>query len=370
MKAVANDRRRKTREPGRVYAMKKFLILILALALCLGGMCASAEEINWRACEGGELTVYVACGDEHGAAVLKAFQQKTGVNITYMRLSGNACYNRILSERDDPEADVWYGGTCDPFIAAAKEDLLYPYANFEHAPYKSESYGVGEPYWFGIYSGYIGFICDMGALEAAGVEPPRSWEDLAKPAYAGMICMANPAEASTGMMTVSILMQIYGEDRAMELVSAIDKNVISYVRTGAGVAARVAEGGAAIGVGFLHNGLQYIEEGSEKLQLVAPEEGTGCEVGGAAIVKGCKHLDAAKLFMAFAMSPEAQEIGQTVGSLQFLTVEGARDPEAAQAVTDMGVKLIDYDSTWTGENRDHIIEAWTSAADMSKVEGD
>ena len=348
--------------------MKRFLVCLLALALGMSCACAQAEGIDWRACEGGELMVYVSSGDEHGATILKEFQKKTGINIAYARISGNACLNRIEDEREDPKADVWLGGTCDPYISAASEGLLYAYEGFRHAPYKSASYGVGEPYWFGIYSGYVGFICDMDALSAAGVEPPRSWEDLAKPEYAGMICMANANSASTGLLTASTLIQLFGEERAMELIEAIDGNVSAYVRSGSGVAARVADGRAAIGVGFLHNGLMYIEEGHENLELFAPSEGTSYEVGAAAILEGCKHLQEAKLLMAYLMTPECQELGQTVGSLQFLTVEGAQDPAAAQAILDLGVKLIDYDAVWTGEHKDEILQMWSGAVSAEKIE--
>ena len=103
------------------------------------------------------------------------------------------------------------------------------------------------------------------------------------------------------------------------------------------------------------------------IQLFAPSEGTGYEVGGTAIINGCKNLEEAKLFIEFALTPECQEIGQTVGSLQFLTVEGAKDPESAQSLLDMGIKLIDYDSAWTGANKNHLIEAWTGAINADKV---
>ena len=91
-------------------------------------------------------------------------------------------------------------------------------------------------------------------------------------------------------------------------------------------------------------------------------------MGGTAILEGAKHLDEARLFLAFAMSPECQEIGQTAGALQFLTVQGARDPESAQRLVDMGVNLIDYNSVWTGENKDHLIEVWSSVSSAEKIE--
>ena len=347
--------------------MKWLTALFLTIVLSLCCISVSAEGIDWRAFEGGELSIYVGCDEEHGAAVAQAFEEKTGIRTSFARFSGNECYTRILQEREDPQADVWYGGTWDHYIAAEKQGLLYEYADFAHTPYKSKNYGIGEPSWFGIYSGYIGFICDMDALERAGVEAPASWEDLTDPKYAGMICMANPSVTGTGVMTVSILCQRFGEERAMELLSAIDANVAVYVNVGSNVGAAVAQGEAAIGVGFLHTGLMYIDGGYDNLRLFAPSEGTGYEVGGTAIIAGAKHLDEAKLFLAFAMSPECQEIGQTVGAMQFLTVEGARNPALAQMLVDMGINLIDYNSVWTGENKDRLIEAWCSVASMDKI---
>ena len=75
-----------------------------------------------------------------------------------------------------------------------------------------------------------------------------------------------------------------------------------------------------------------------------------------------------RAFIEFALTPECQEIGQTVGSLQFLTVNGAKDPEAAQELVDMGIKLINYDSQWTGANKNMLIEKWNSAISNDKIQ--
>ncbi len=354
--------------------MKKILVMLLALILVVGCMSAMAEEIDWRALEGGELMMYGGCDEPHVAAVAQAFEEKTGIKVSYQRMSGNDCYNRILEERENPQADVWFGGTWDPYIAAANEGLLYEYSDCVHAPYKSEKFGVGEPYWFGIYSGYIGFICDAEELEARGLEVPQSWEDLMDPKYEGLIVMANPGATGTGVMTTSILFQIFGDkekplaeqQNVLDMIAAMDKNVTTYVKTGSGTSHNVALGEAAIGVGFLHTGLMYLKQDYDFV-LVGPAEGTGYEVGGTAIIEGCKNLDEAKLFIQFALTPECQEIGQRDGidALQFLTVEGAHDPELASSL--LGTKLIDYDSEWTGAHKNEIIEAWNSVISSDKI---
>lgn len=351
--------------------MKRILAMLLVAILAFGIVPAMAEtgEIDWRAFEGGELMMYGGSDEEHVAAVARGFEEKTGIKTSYIRMSGNDCYTRILEERENPQGDVWYGGTWDPYIAAALEGLLHEYDDCINVKnLKEPNYAVGVPAWFGIYSGYIGFICDMEALEEAGVEAPTSWEDLTKDIYRDMIVMANPGATGTGVMCTSILFQIFGEEKALEMIAAIDPNVVQYVKTGSGTSNMVALGEAAIGVGFLHTGLMYQEDGYDNIELFAPSEGTGYEVGGTAIINGCKNLDEAKLFIEYALTPECQEIGQSVGSLQFLTVEGAKDPESAQALLDMGIKLIDYDSSWTGANKNHLIERWTSAINADKTE--
>ena len=346
------------------------LVIVLMMVLSMALVGAHAEEINWRAYEGSELMVYGGSDEAHVAAVCKAFEEKTGIRTSYIRLSGNDCFTRIKEERDNPQADVWYGGTWDPYIAAANEGLLYAYEDCQGAQnYRSEQYGVGFPYWFGIYSGWIGFICDGEELEARGVPIPTSWEDLTKPEYENLLVLANPGATGTGVMVTSILFQIFGEEKALEMIAAMDKNVTTYVKTGSGTSHQVALGEAAVGVGFLHTGLDYkVNQGYDNFVLCGPSEGTGYEVGGAAIIEGCKHLDEAKLFIEFALTPECQEIGATVGSLQFLTVNGAHDPEAAQELVDMGIKLIDYDSQWTGAHKNELIEKWNSAISSDKLQ--
>ena len=36
----------------------------------------------------------------------------------------------------------------------------------------------------------------------------------------------------------------------------------------------------------------------------------------------------------------------------------------------MGIKLINYDSEWTGANKDMIINAWNSAISQDKIQKD
>lgn len=79
-----------------------------------------------------------------------------------------------------------------------------------------------------------------------------------------------------------------------------------------------------------------------------------------AIIKGAPDLEEAKAFINWCLSPACQEIGQNyTDSYQFLTNSDSKTPEEALALKD--TKLIDYDFSWSGENKDRLLEAWNNA---------
>ncbi|MFM8320656.1 MAG: iron ABC transporter substrate-binding protein, partial [Chloroflexota bacterium] len=101
------------------------------------------------------------------------------------------------------------------------------------------------------------------------------------------------------------------------------------------------------------------------LQLTFPKEGTGYEIGGMAIIKGAKHMQAAKLWFDWELTAEAQSLGPKYNAFQAPTVKDAvaSRPELMQA------KLINYDFQWAGSNKKAFVEKFTNeiaAADNLK----
>ncbi|MCA9974997.1 MAG: extracellular solute-binding protein, partial [Anaerolineales bacterium] len=87
-----------------------------------------------------------------------------------------------------------------------------------------------------------------------------------------------------------------------------------------------------------------------------PEEGTGYEIGGVAIVKGAQHLDAAKKWYDWALTPEAQALGPKYTAYQAPTVGGVdlAYPELLE------VNLINYDFQWAGDNKKANVDRFTN----------
>jgi ABC-type Fe3+ transport system substrate-binding protein len=69
-----------------------------------------------------------------------------------------------------------------------------------------------------------------------------------------------------------------------------------YTKSGAAPAKFVGQGEAAVAIVFSHDIVNEIENNKMPLVLTFPEEGTGYEIGGMALLKGAKNMQAAKLW--------------------------------------------------------------------------
>lgn len=308
-----------------------------------------------------ELIVYGSCEEDYLAAACKNFEKLYGVKVSYQRLSTGEVYAKIKEEKGKPSADVWFGGTTDPYNEAKNDGLLYAYTPENAVNLKSEVYKDPDGYWHGIYSGYLGFICNKEELDRLNLPVPQDWDDLMAPMYKGMIAFSNPGTSGTGKQFINMMVMLYDKDEqmAMEYFKALDENIVQYPKSGAGPSKLVGPGEIVIAVGFLHDGIKQIIDGYDNLVLIGPASGTSFEVGATAIFEGAEHMEAAKAFVNYALSPDCQELGKENSSYQFLTVTTAKDPEEAAQVAD--TKLMDYDFQWAGENAARLVELWSES---------
>ena len=330
--------------------MKKTLALLLALIMVIALAAPTAfademEDLVAAAKEEGELVVYGSCEEEYLAAACENFQKLYGIKVSYQRLSTGEVPAKIEEENGNPSADVWFGGTNNPYDELAGKGFLEPYEAINASHLLSPLYKNPDNYWYGIYTGILGFMVNTDELERMGLEAPQSWDDLLKPEYKGLIWLSNYKTAGTPKLVANLMIQLKGHDEGIQYLVDLDKNVEVYTKSGSGPSKNVGTGECVIGIGFLHDGItQIIDNGYENVALVIPADGTTCEIGPVAIFKGAAHPNAAKLFVEYALSPDCVELADDNGSYQFLVIDNAEQPEAAvQFGLDPGLVWDGYD---------------------------
>lgn len=332
----------------------KSLMLVLMVAL-LGLSCGKSEDKE-AVKDSGSLTFYAGLQEDHAAMIAKEFESETGIKTSFVRMSSGEVLARLKAEKNNMSASVWYGGPIDAFVAADQEGLIEKYNSPEAANIKDE-FKSADSTWNGIYVGYLGFVGNETILAEKGIEMPTSWEDLLKPEYKGEIVVAHPGSSGTAYTMLATVVQLMGEDAAMEYFKEFNGQVRQYTKSGTAPGRMVGQGEATIGITFLHDAIKYKKEGYEDIIIAAPSEGTGFEIGGVALLKNGPDQDNGKKFIDWVLTKEVQEKGKTVGSFQFLTNMNAIPPEEAMSIKD--TELIDYDFDWAGKNRVRLVERFS-----------
>jgi iron(III) transport system substrate-binding protein len=307
-------------------------------------------------------SLVVYCSHDPDACELAAqtFQRETGIETAIIRKPTGEFYAQIRAERANPRADLWYGGTIDPFLQAAAEGLFVAYRSpgvAELQPWARRATERSDYKVAAIYRIIIGFGTSPTILTQKELVAPRCWADLVSPAYKKEIELSNPVTSGTGYTILATLITLYGEDGAFDYLKKLQPNVVRFTQSGTAQGPSVARGEVGVGVTFVHEFITQKLAGFE-VAIAIPCEGTGDALGGMAILNGAPHPDEARIFYDWALTKAAQELANRTRNL--LVPAHARAEIRAEAAAFANVKTLDVDPAKFGDPdlRKRLLARW------------
>jgi putative spermidine/putrescine transport system substrate-binding protein len=238
---------------------------------------------------------------------LQAIKQKTGVTIPPDNKNSGQALAQLVAEKASPVADITYLGIT--FGIQAKKDGVV--SAYKPAFWNEIPDGLKDPdgYWFTIHSGTLGFMVNVDALKGKPI--PRSWADLLKPEYKGLVGYLDPASAFVGYVGAVAINSARGGTLdnftpAIEYFKALKKNEpivpkqTSY--------ARVLSGEIAILLDYDFNAYRARYKDKANVAFVIPAEGTAVVPYVMSLVARAPDADNAKKALDFIMSNEGQAI--------------------------------------------------------------
>lgn len=130
--------------------------------------------------------------------MLKLIGQRLNIAIPPDNKNSGQSLAALIAEKANPVADIVYlGGQVGPQAREAGVVTQYKPQRWDEIP---ASLKDPEGYWFTIHSGTLGLFVNTAALRGRPV--PRSWKDLLKPEYKGIVGYLNPASAAVGQVGV------------------------------------------------------------------------------------------------------------------------------------------------------------------------
>ena len=276
-----------TRSPAAVLA------LVLAASAPLAGCKGDGRT---------RLLVY----SPHGTDLLEetevAFEaEHPEVDLQWLDMGSQEVYERVRTERANPQASVWWGAPQTLFMQAAEEDLLEPFRPaFAGALPATSKDSLGR--WYGTFLTPEGLMVNTAAVDSADI--PRTWDALLEPEWKDRILIRSPLESGT-MRTLwgaMILRQPTVED-GYRWLARLDVNTKAYTADPTQLYLRLGRGEADLTLWNLPDA--FLQAESYPFAFSAPATGTVVLVDGIAIPAGAPQPALARQFVDFVTSTGA-----------------------------------------------------------------
>jgi putative spermidine/putrescine transport system substrate-binding protein len=239
--------------------------------------------------------------------VLKKFTDVTGIAApTDNRTSGESLTS-LIADKDHPIADfVYFGG--DYALRAKDAGVIAPYRSkyWNSVP---ESLRDPEGYWTALHTGAIGFFINKAAFGKRAI--PRSWADLLKPEYDGVVGYYDVVLSAAGYVTaLAVNIGLGGTlenfDPAVQYFVKLQKNHPIIPRNTA--YARVLSGEIPLLIDFDFNAYRALHRDKANVEVVIPKEGTVSFPYVLTLVKNAPREANGKQAIDFALSDEGQKM--------------------------------------------------------------
>lgn len=277
----------------------KTLISCCVLAAGLLGSAAHAQNT----------AICYSCPEEWAdwGSQLRAVKQEINVAVPFDSKNSGQALAQMVAEKDNPVADfadlgITFG------IQAQQLGLTQAYKPpfFDQIPADLKD---PDGHWFTIHTGAVGFFVNKDVLGKLPV--PRSWKDLLKPEYKGLVGYYDPTSAFIGYIAamaanISLGGSLDNFAPGMTYFQQLKKN--SPIVVNQTSYARVLSGEIAILVDADFNANRGKYKDKANVEFVMPAEGSLSVPYVMVLAKNAPHPEAAKKVLDFLLSDKGQTI--------------------------------------------------------------
>ncbi len=347
---------------GKIAAAVTVSAMALALASCSGpGNAAGGDSPT-----SGEVSLIAYSGvwqDQYNAAVIEPFKAKyPDIKITYSSKRSSAeMLSALQGQKGKPSTDV---AIMDNSVSTSgnKQGLFEKIdaAGVPNLANVADEFQNKEGFGPVVMLDAIGLVYDTATFPT----PPESWNVLWDPAYAGKINV-NAPPSLLGLSLTAITSKMEGED----YTKSIDKAVARLQELAPAVQTfapnpdeyqSIITGQTVLGLGQNARGQFYSDQSNKKMGVTFPKEGTVYQINTINLVKDAPHSAAAKTFIDYALSAEAQ--AAFAEKLFYApSVTNAKLPDDVKnrvVPTDGSLNIVPLDVDFLSSARDKWTDTW------------
>ena len=253
--------------------MKKYICLIFLFILLITTGCSK---------KAGQVVIYTSMEENRNKALKEQLAEKfpdKDIVVQYLSTGNSAA--KIKNEGTNVEADIVLDLETAHMVEL--EENFADFSSFDTSIYLD---GVNKSNRYLTWTKYtMALIIDKNYFDKHNLSVPKTYDDLLKSEYRNLIAIPDPKTSGTGYAFYLNVVNIMGEDKAIEYFKKLKNNLREFTTSGSGPTNLLKQGEIAIAMGMTSQGVEAINEGYN-FKIVSLKTGAPYNTTSFGIIKG------------------------------------------------------------------------------------
>lgn len=255
-----------------------------------------------------KLVIYSPHGKEMLGEFEKLFEAAhPDVDVQWLDMGSQEVFDRVSTESQNPQADIWWGSPSTMFIRAEKLGLLQKYKPTwaDKVPVYAKS---KNDFWYGTFSTPQVIAFNSNKLSAD--KAPKDWNEIVDPEWRGKVVFRNPLASGTlraifcSMLARSVT-QTGNEEQGWKWLRQLDSNTIAYAADPTQMYNKLGGQNEVVTLWNMPDMILQKDKYHYPFGYNIPQSGTVVLTDGIAIIKGTKNEALADSFYEFVTTQQS-----------------------------------------------------------------
>jgi len=320
--------------------LKKLLILLFGCAYlfisCLPLYAQSKKQV----------VLYTALDQIFSEPIIQDFEQETGIKVKVVydteAAKTTGLVNRLIAEKDNPNADVFWNNEIARSILLKDKGILASYISAQAKDIPSQ-FKDNQGFWTGFAARARVLIYNKDLVKDP--ELPRSIFDLTAPKWSKKVALANPLFGTTATHCAALFVAL-GDEKAKAYFQALADNQIVMVSGNSESRDRVVDGELAVGFTDTDDAWVAISEGKNVNMIYPDNRGLGTLLipNTVCLIKNAPHPEQAKQLIDYILSRKVEEKLAFSSSMQIPLRKEVKKPDYVPDYDALSVMDIDFET--------------------------
>jgi iron(III) transport system substrate-binding protein len=303
----------------------------------------------------------------HGRELLGAYEERyeaehPDVDVQWFPMGAEVGLERVRSERNNPQADLWWGGPSVLFELAERESLLTRYNPTWHENAREGSYSL-QNFWYSTFQTIkvIGYNDQVLQRD----EAPADWDDMLEPQWLDKVIIRSPMESGTmksvfAAMVYRSFVETESPEKGYEWLRRLDANTKTYAASPAALMLMLSRQEGLVTLWDLTDILLQRREQQVPVYYRIPSSGAVVLNEGIAIVRGAHQPELARDFYEYVTSSDAL-LWQARNYFRIPARTDIPDSTLPDWLKELQYAELPLDWTVIGEHREEWMGHWDQA---------